>query len=73
MSHLNACTAPFSSCGAWRIDKEGEDEEFVLFSGWNEVKDRHAFGESVTSEEFGKLKALAKDADVRHVHVEKWE
>jgi hypothetical protein len=30
-SHMNACTAPFSSCGAWRIDKEGEDEEFVLF------------------------------------------
>ncbi|KAJ5478861.1 hypothetical protein N7530_004370 [Penicillium desertorum] len=73
VSHLNASTAPFSSCGAWRIDKEGEDEEFVLFSGWNEVNDHIAFGESENSEEFGKLKALAKDADVKHVHVEKWE
>ncbi|KAJ5845415.1 hypothetical protein N7534_009084 [Penicillium rubens] len=72
-SHMNACTAPFSSCGAWRIDKEGEDEEFVLFSGWNEVADHLAFGEPETSEELVRLKALAKDADVKHVHVEKWE
>ncbi|OQD61831.1 hypothetical protein PENPOL_c015G01162 [Penicillium polonicum] len=73
VSHLNAYTAPFSVCGAWRIDKEGEDEEFVLFSGWNEVQDHIAFAESEASREFGKLKPLMKDADVKHVHVEKWE
>ena len=73
MSHLNAYTSPFSACGAWRIDKEGEDEEFVLFSGWNEVQDHIAFAESEASREFGKLKPLMKDADVKHVHVEKWE
>ncbi|KAJ6128702.1 hypothetical protein N7471_009919 [Penicillium samsonianum] len=73
VSHLNAYTAPFSSCGAWRVDKEGEDEEFVLFSGWNQVQDHLAFGESEASKEFGKLKTLMKDADVKHVRVEKWE
>ncbi|KAJ5796381.1 uncharacterized protein N7518_004921 [Penicillium psychrosexuale] len=73
VSHLDAHTAPFSSCGAWRIDKEGEDEEFVLFSGWNQVQDHFAFGESEASKEFEKIKALMKDADVKHVRVEKWE
>ncbi|KAJ5939982.1 hypothetical protein N7516_000150 [Penicillium verrucosum] len=73
VSHLNAYTAPFSVCGAWRIDKEGQDEEFVLFSGWNEIQDHIVFGESEASREFGKLKALMKDAEVKHVHVEKWE
>lgn len=73
VSHLNAYTAPFSACGAWRIDKEGEDEEFVLFSGWSQVQDHIDFGGSEASSEFGKLKALMKDADVKHVHVEKWE
>ncbi|KGO41011.1 hypothetical protein PEXP_083740 [Penicillium expansum] len=73
VSHLEAYTAPFSVCGAWRIDKEGEDEEFVLFSGWNKVQDHVAFGESGASKEFGKIKALMKDAEGKHVHVEKWE
>ena len=73
MSHFNSSTAPFSSCGAWRIDKEGQDEEFVLFSGWKEVKDHLSFDESEASGELRKLKALAKNTDVKHVHVEKWE
>ncbi|CAI7570325.1 unnamed protein product [Penicillium glandicola] len=73
VSHLNAYTAPFSSCGAWRIDKEGEDEEFVIFSGWNQVQDHVAFGGSEASGEFGKLKELMKGAEIKHVHVEKWE
>ncbi|KGO72473.1 Dimeric alpha-beta barrel [Penicillium italicum] len=71
--HLNKYTAPFSSCGAWRIDKEGADEEFVLFSGWNTVQDHVAFGQSEAAREFGKIKALMKGVDDKYVHVEKWE
>ncbi|KAJ5164418.1 Dimeric alpha-beta barrel [Penicillium coprophilum] len=73
VADLNAATAPFTSCGAWRIDKEADDEEFVLFSGWNQVQDHFDFAGSEISKEFRKIQALMKDADVKHVRIEKWE
>ncbi|KAJ5383622.1 Dimeric alpha-beta barrel [Penicillium concentricum] len=73
VADLNAATAPFISCGAWRVDKEGEDEEFVLFSGWNQVQDHFDFAGSEVSKEFRKIQALMKGADVKHVRIEKWE
>jgi len=73
VSYLGAYTAPFSYCGAWRIDKEGEDEEFVLFSGCNEVQDHFSFAESEGFKEFGKIKEFIKGADIKHVRLQKWE
>ncbi|KAJ5189508.1 Dimeric alpha-beta barrel [Penicillium cf. griseofulvum] len=73
VADLNAYTAPFTSRGAWRIDKEGEDEEFVLFSGWNQVQDHFDFAGSEVSKEFRKTQALMKGAEVKHVRIEKWE
>ncbi|KAJ5513270.1 Dimeric alpha-beta barrel [Penicillium fimorum] len=73
VADLNASTAPFTSCSAWRIDKEGEDEEFVLFSGWNQVQDHFDFAGSEVSKEFRKIQAPMKDADVKHVRIERWE
>ncbi|KAJ5773088.1 hypothetical protein N7457_007984 [Penicillium paradoxum] len=72
-SDLGAQTAPFSYCGGWRIDQEGEDEEFVLFTGWKSVKDHKAFAESEASKGLLKLTELVKDAEACHAHVEKWE
>ena len=72
-SHLGGYTAPFSYAGGWRIDKEGEDEEFVLFSGWNKVADHFGFAESDEFKEFGKIKNVLKGAEIKHVRVEKWE
>jgi hypothetical protein len=65
-------TAPFVYCGGWRVDKEGDDEEYVLFSGWNEVKYHLEFAESEGFKEFGKTKGLIKEAEIKHVRVEKW-
>ncbi|KAJ5959399.1 uncharacterized protein N7479_006549 [Penicillium vulpinum] len=73
LADLNAYTAPFTSCGGWRIDKEGEDEEFVLFSGWNKVQDHFDFAGSEASTEFKKIQALMKGAEGKHVQIEKWE
>lgn len=70
--HLGAYTAPFSYAGGRRIDKEGEDEEFVLFSGWNKVEDHFEFAESDAFNEFGRIKNLVKGAEIKHVRVEKW-
>lgn len=72
-SHLGEYTAPYSYAGGWRIDKEGEDEEFVLFSGWNKVEDHFGFAESDAFKEFGKIKGAIKGAEIKHVHLEKWE
>jgi heme-degrading monooxygenase HmoA len=73
VSYLADNTAPFSYCGAWRIDKEGQDDEFVLFSGWNEVQDHFAFAGSKEFEEFGKIKEFSKGAEIKHVRLQKWE
>lgn len=71
-SDLGSYTAPFSYCGAWRIDKEGADEEFVLFSGWNEVQDHFAFAESEQFKVFGKIKEFLKGAEIKHVRLQTW-
>ncbi|KAJ5295997.1 hypothetical protein PENANT_c001G01370 [Penicillium antarcticum] len=70
--HLGAYTALFTHDGGWRIDKEGDDDEYVHFSGWNEVKDHVGFGESEGLKEFGKIKGLVKGVEIRHVRSEKW-
>ncbi|KAJ5093752.1 hypothetical protein N7456_009613 [Penicillium angulare] len=71
--YLGAHTAPFSYAGGWRIDKEGDDEEFVLFSGWNKPEDHYAFAETEGFKEFGKIKNSLKGAEIKHVRIEKWE
>lgn len=71
--HLGEYTAPYSYAGGWRIDKDGEDEEFVLFTGWNKVEEHFGFAESEAFEEFEKIKSLVKGAEIKHVHLEKWE
>ncbi|KAJ5380604.1 uncharacterized protein N7496_003032 [Penicillium cataractarum] len=70
--HLGEYTAPYSYAGGWRIDKDGEDEEFVLFSGWNKVEDHFGFAESDAFKEFGKIKSAIKGAEIKHAHLEKW-
>ncbi|KAJ6072809.1 hypothetical protein N7467_010894 [Penicillium canescens] len=72
ISHL-ATTAitPFSYCGAWRIDKEGEDEEYVFFSGWKEIQNYADFERSEVSEDIGKVNELVRGVEVKHVHVQK--
>lgn len=71
--HLGEYTAPYSYAGGWRIDKDGEDEEFVLFSGWNKVEEHIGFAESDAFQEFEKIKSFIKGAEIKHVHLEKWE
>lgn len=70
--NLGAYTAPFTYSGGWRIDKEGDDEEFVLFSGWNKMKDHFGFAETEGFKEFAKIKSVIKGAEIKHVRLEKW-
>lgn len=61
--------------GAWRVDREVDEQanpkdEFVLFSGWENIHEHEEFRESEGFKEFGKLKALIDIMDVKHA---KWE
>lgn len=70
---LGAHIAPRTYAGGWRIDKEGDDEEFVLLTGWNKVEDHYAFKESDVSERFRKIKGAVRKSEVKHGRLEKWE
>lgn len=70
---LKTFTAPYPCFGGWRIDREGEDEEFVLLSGWNSVEHHEEFYKSELSKEFSKTKSVVKGTEVKHVRLEKWE
>ncbi|KAJ5999651.1 hypothetical protein N7481_000060 [Penicillium waksmanii] len=73
LSDLEKFTAPHPCFGGWRIDKEGEDEEFILLSGWNSVEHHHEFHKSELSKEFAKTKSVIKNTEVKHVRLENWE
>lgn len=62
----------FPHCGAWRIDTEGDDEEFVLFSGWNGLNDHLAFTKNKASHEIGKIGELLQGVEIKHFHLQKW-
>ncbi|KAJ5173320.1 hypothetical protein N7492_005913 [Penicillium capsulatum] len=65
--------SPLLFAGGWRIDKAGEDEEFVLLAGWNTVADHYKFPESDAFREFGKIKDAIKGVEIKHGRLEKWE
>ena len=71
--YLGAHTAPFAYSGGWRIDKEGDDEEFVLLSGWNKVEDHYGFAKTEGFKVFGKTKGALNGVEVKHLQSEKWE
>ncbi|KAJ5387951.1 hypothetical protein N7509_010492 [Penicillium cosmopolitanum] len=61
------------SCGrGWKVDKRvDEDEEFILFSGWNTVEDHFGFAKTESFKEFGKIRELLTGSEVKHMKVEK--
>ncbi|KAJ6008500.1 hypothetical protein N7540_012476 [Penicillium herquei] len=73
--YLGAYTAPFSYSAGWRIDKEGEDEEFVLFSGWEKVEDHFGFADTEGFKEFSKFRELKllEGAELKHMRLEEWK
>ncbi|GAB1198347.1 hypothetical protein APSETT444_007666 [Aspergillus pseudonomiae] len=75
--HLEAYIAPRALKGGVRVEPKDrkddgmEKEEFVLFSGWGEVKDHFAFEESDGLKEFTQIKDFLEGADIKHVSI--WE
>jgi heme-degrading monooxygenase HmoA len=72
LSDLEKFTPNYPCFGGWRIDKEGEDEEFVLLTGWSSVEHHEEFYKSELSKEFAKTKSFIKKTEVKHVRLEDW-
>jgi heme-degrading monooxygenase HmoA len=69
---LEEHTKPFSCGRGWKADKRvDEDEEFILFSGWNTVEDHFGFAKTESFKEFGKIRELLTGSEVKHMEVEK--
>ncbi|EOD47210.1 putative dimeric alpha-beta barrel protein [Neofusicoccum parvum UCRNP2] len=65
--NLESFTAPRSVAGGWRIEKEDEDkEEWVLFTGWDEVAHHGKFGESEAFQDYGKIREFVGTFEVKH-------
>jgi heme-degrading monooxygenase HmoA len=69
--HLEEFNGGKGIWGAWREDKDvGEEgdskEEFVLFSGWENVEKHMKFAESEGFKEFARIKAFLQGAEIRH-------
>lgn len=72
--HHAGCSTPRPVLGGWKLDKESiqglgsdEQEEFVLFSGRDDVTRHVRFAGSESFHEFDKLRDLSDGAEVRHV------
>ncbi|KAL0264205.1 C-4 sterol methyl oxidase [Diplodia seriata] len=63
-------TAPRKVAGGWRIEKEADEkEEWVLFTGWDEVAQHGKFGESEPFQEYAKIKEFVSGFDIKHAKI----
>ncbi|OMP82662.1 hypothetical protein BK809_0006972 [Diplodia seriata] len=63
-------TAPRKVAGGWRIEKEADEkEEWVLFTGWDEVAQHGKFGESEPFQEYARIKEFVSGFDIKHAKI----
>ena len=52
--------------GGWRVDKEEDKEEFVLFSPWQSVDQHYDFADTEGFEKYGKIREYIDGAEIKH-------
>lgn len=67
--HLQAFVTEGTIGGGWRIDKEGDKEEWVLLTPWTSVEQHHAFAETDGFAEYGKIREHIEGAEIRHARI----
>ncbi|KAH6614957.1 hypothetical protein C7974DRAFT_402976 [Boeremia exigua] len=55
--------------GGWRIDKEGNKDEWVLFTPWKSVEQHHAFAETYSFEKYGRIREHIEGAEIKHARI----
>lgn len=67
--HLAIYTEPYAPLGGWVLEtKSAPKEEFVLFSGWKEVANHHAFTQTAEFDEYREKANRVVDYDVKFAH-----
>jgi hypothetical protein len=65
---LEDYTKPYQVVGGWRIEKEGEEkEEWVLFSGFEDVEHHMAFAKTEEFEKYREIVGCVEGFEVRHL------
>lgn len=73
--HVAEFTAPRQIAGGWRFDlKHGQSEgapievdEFLLFTGWNDVLHHHAFAQTEQFKDYARIRSSLDHFDVKHL------
>lgn len=65
---LEKYTTPYEVVGGWRIEKEGEGkEEWVLFSGFEDVEHHMAFAKTEEFERYREIAGSVEGFEVKHL------
>jgi len=65
--YVDDFTTPANLVGGWRVEEEADDkEEWVHFTGWNDVAQHYAFAESAGFKEYAKIKPFVDEFDIKH-------
>ncbi|KAL5334211.1 hypothetical protein BJX70DRAFT_23933 [Aspergillus crustosus] len=69
--YLEEFQGPRKVVGGWRVDKEVDEkdeakEEFVQFTGWENVEEHSSFGQTEGFEEFGRIRDFLQGAEIKH-------
>ncbi|KAF2140304.1 uncharacterized protein K452DRAFT_289057 [Aplosporella prunicola CBS 121167] len=60
-------TRPKNVVGGWRVEKEADSkEEWVLFTGWDDVDQHSKFAESDGFKEYSKIRGFITGAEIKH-------
>ncbi|KZM22831.1 uncharacterized protein EKO05_0001576 [Ascochyta rabiei] len=55
--------------GGWRVDKEGNKDEWVLLTPWTSVEQHHAFAETDGFANYGKIREHIDGAEIKHARI----
>lgn len=67
--YLQAFVTEGTIGGGWRVDKEGDKEEWVLLAPWTSVEQHHGFAETDGFTEYGKIREHIEGAEIKHARI----
>lgn len=66
--HLQEFVTNGTIGGGWRVDREGDKDEWVLLAPWTNVEQHHAFADTDGFAKYGKIREHIEGAEIKHAH-----
>jgi heme-degrading monooxygenase HmoA len=67
--HLQAFVTEGTIGGGWRVDNDGDEEEWMLLTPWTSVEQHHAFAETAGFAEYGRIREHIEGAEIKHARI----